>query len=130
MPSPASDPDDLDSLRRRVAELEAQLHPAKTVATAGGAAVNGNVNAGGHFIGRDFIQTIQQVLAPGDDPAQAEAIVGHYMHAQAMALAGLKLSEIDPTLDRSQRSPLQLADVYVPLNTTHRLPEEIGRAHV
>ena len=56
MHSPASDPDDLGSLRRRVAELEAQLHPAKNVATAGGAAVNGNVTAGGHFIGRDFIQ--------------------------------------------------------------------------
>ncbi|MBL8373315.1 MAG: hypothetical protein JNL91_01820, partial [Candidatus Accumulibacter sp.] len=50
--------------------------------TGGGAAVDGPLDVGGHFIGRDFVQIIQQVFR-GDDPREASEVIAHYVHALA-----------------------------------------------
>ena len=90
------------------------------VATQGGAVVGGSVEigGGGHFIGRDFIQFVTQAAGRGDDPEEVKSVIGLYLHALAIDLAGLKLGEIDASTDRAKQTPLQLADIYVPLDTT------------
>ncbi|MGZ8218754.1 hypothetical protein, partial [Methylomagnum sp.] len=109
---------DVAALQRQIEELQAQLAAAQRIDTGGGAVVEGAVRtSGGHFIGRDFIQTITQVVRPGEDEEEAKSVIAHYLHALASDLAGLKLGEIDGSAD-PKREPLQLADVYVPLNTT------------
>jgi predicted NACHT family NTPase len=42
----------------------------------------------------------------------------------ATDLAGLKLGEIDASADPARQTPLQLADIYVPLDTTLRIPQD------
>jgi hypothetical protein len=64
MASKPIDPNDIEALQRQIAELQAQLSAAQqadtTIATQGGAAVQGGIRVGnGHFIGRDFIQTVR-----------------------------------------------------------------------
>jgi hypothetical protein len=117
---------ELEETKRREAELQTQLaavqgkgNAAPNIDSGGGAVVEGAVRtAGGHFIGRDFIQTVTQVVQRGEDEEEAKSVIAHYLHALAADLAGLKLGEIDAATDRTRQEPLQLADVYVPLNTT------------
>ncbi|MBN8456211.1 NACHT domain-containing protein, partial [Accumulibacter sp.] len=125
--------DDIVRLQRQIAELQAQLaarqqgdagHPAPAIDTGGGAVVDGAVNASGHFIGRDFIQVINRIVPQGEDPAEARAVIAHYLAALAGDLAGLKLGEIDLSACDGRREPLQLADVYVPLATQLHIPQE------
>ncbi len=78
---------------------------------------------GGHVIGRDFIQHIMQVAQPGEDPAELQSVVASYLDSLANDLAGIKLGDIDDAPDQSRQTPLQLADIYVPLNTNLRLPK-------
>lgn len=94
------------------------------IATQGGAAVQGPVEVGGHFIGRDFIQVITQVVHTGEDPDEAQSVIAHYLDALAADLVGLKLGEIDVSTKQTDREPLQLADVYVPLDTHLRIPAD------
>ncbi len=96
-----------------------------TIATQGGAVIEGAVEVhNGHFIGRDFIQTITQVIQGGEDPEEAKSVIALYLHALAADLAGLRLGEIDSSVDESRREPLQLSDVYVPLDTTLHIPAD------
>lgn len=98
----------------------------QTIIHAGGAYVAGPVQvANGHFIGRDFVQFVTQIAQSGDDAEEAKSVIALYLHALSVDLAGLKLGEIDTFTDKNQRSPLQLADIYVPLDTTLSIP---GRA--
>ncbi len=96
--------------------------------TGGGAAFAGAVQAGGHVIGRDFIQYITQVVRSGEDAEEARSVVAAYLHALAGDLAGLKLGEIDASAISPdiRREPLQLADVYVPLDTTLQIPKDMS----
>ena len=94
------------------------------IATQGGAAVQGSVEVGGHFIGRDFIQVITQVVHAGEDPDEVRSVIAHYLDALAAELAGLKLGEIDVSAQETKREPLQLADVYVPLDTHLPIPTD------
>ncbi|HCN69635.1 MAG TPA: hypothetical protein DIT03_15635, partial [Candidatus Accumulibacter sp.] len=96
--------------------------------TGGGAAVAGAVNAGGHFIGRDFVQVVNRIVHRGEDPADANAVIAHYLAALANDLAGLRLGEIDLSASDGRREPLQLADVYVPLATQLHIPQEMTLA--
>ncbi len=89
--------------------------------TGGGAAISGPVEVGGHFIGRDFVQIIHQSCR-GDDRDEASEVIAHYVAALASDLAGLSLGEIDVAASETKREPLQLADVYVPLDTHLRIP--------
>ena len=74
----------------------APINTGTTVATEGGAFVDGAVEVrNGHFIGRDFIQYITQVVQGGEDPEEAKSVIALYLHALAADLAGLKLGEID-----------------------------------
>ncbi len=126
MASETSPEQQLAALRRQMAALEAQIaaQPAATTHTAGGAAIQGGVKTqGGHFIGRDFIQHVQQVVQQGEDTAQLQSVVASYLDSLANELAGIKLGEIDDAPDQSRQTPLQLADIYVPLNTSLRIPK-------
>ncbi|MGH8590606.1 MAG: NACHT domain-containing protein, partial [Gammaproteobacteria bacterium] len=96
----------------------------QTIATQGGAAVQGAVQAGGHFIGRDFVQFVTKVIQGNEDPEEAKSIIALYLHALVTDLAGLKLGEIDTSADQTRQTPLQLADIYVPLDTTLHIPKD------
>lgn len=129
----APTPTDIDALQRQIAELQAQLAAAqqekpigRAVSTQGGAFVEGAVEVRkGHFIGRDFIPTITNVIQGVEDPEEAKSVIALYLHALAADLAGLRLGEIDVAAKETSREPLQLADVYVALDTTHSIPMEM-----
>ena len=98
-----------------------------TIATQGGAVIEGAVAVrNGHFIGRDFIQTITQIIQGGEDPEEAKSVIALYLHALVADLAGLRLGEIDVGAQETRREPLQLADVYVPLDTTLSIPADLA----
>lgn len=133
MAAESSNPNDIADLQRQIAELQARLaaqqeadgdQPRTTIDTQGGAAVEGSVAAGGHFIGRDFIQIVAQLVQRDEDPGEFQAVIAHYLAALAGDLAGLKLGEIDVAASDTRREPLQLADVYVPLATQLHIPQE------
>jgi HrpA-like RNA helicase len=131
---------DIETLQRKIAELEAQVaslqktdesHPNPTeqaasqaVNTQGGTNFAGPVTAARDVIGRDLVYIITQIIHSGEDPEEAKSVIAAYLQALAADLAGLKLSEIDIAADQTRKPPLQLADVYVPLNTTLRIPKE------
>ena len=142
--SPATDPDDdsAAAIQRQIAELQGKLarkqaataesaaspKPRKAattrVKTGGGAAVLGSVKlSNGHFIGRDSIHIVNQVIKKGEDAEDAQLALASYLHALATDLAGLRLGEIDASTDQTRQTPLQLPDIYVALDTTYRLPE-------
>jgi formylglycine-generating enzyme required for sulfatase activity len=113
-------------LARKNAETAAIAKPAKPQKSAtdinagGGAAVQGSVKLkNGHFIGRDSIKVINQIVS--EDTKGAQLALASYLHALATDLAGLQLGEIDPSINQTQQKPLQLPDIYVPLNTTLNL---------
>ncbi len=129
--------DDIVRLQRQIADLQAQLsarqqgdagQAAQAIDTGGGAHVGGSVTAGGHFIGRDFVQVVNRIVHRGEDPAEAKAVIAHYLAALAGDLAGLRLGEIDLSASDGRREPLQLADVYVPLATQLHIPQEMTLA--
>ncbi len=120
--------DALKAAQREIEELKAQLAAARgealppsanNVHTSGGAVVGQSVQVGnGHFIGRDYIASVTNIVQSGEDKAHVENIIALYLHTLRDDLAGLRLGEIDGGLDPTRREPLQLSDVYVPLNTT------------
>ncbi len=97
----------------------ASIDTSKKIETQGGAVIEGSVRVrSGHFIGRDFVQYVTQIIQGGEDPEEAKSVIALYLHALATDLAGVKLGEIDSSVDQTRREPLQLADIYVPLDTT------------
>lgn len=120
--------DEIEALKRRIAELEAlqaaQVDPDQStrIKTGGGAVVGNSVQvANGHFIGRDYVASVTNIVQSGEDKAHIENVIALYLHTLCHDLAGLRLGEIDGSLDHSRREPLQLSDVYVPLNTILRM---------
>jgi hypothetical protein len=101
------------------------LNTGTSITTQGGAVALGSVEVGGHFIGRDFIQSVTQVVHSDEDPEEAKSVIAHYLYALSNDLTGLKLGEIDVAAKDTSREPLQLADVYVPLNTHLQIPTDI-----
>ena len=89
---------------------------------------HGSVNAGGHVIGRDFVQYVTQIIQGGEDPEEAKSVIALYLHALTADLAGVRLGEIDASVDQTRRDPLQLADIYVPLDTTLHIPKDTALA--
>ena len=79
-----------------------------------------------------FRQLMEELDALPDESAQtlstatgpAESIITAYLEALSKDLAGLKLGEIDTSPDTSRKQPLQLADVYVPLNAELHIPKD------
>jgi hypothetical protein len=118
----------IEQLQRQIAELQAKLAAVQATSVSGeGAVVVGSVEVrDGHFIGRDLIETLNQIIINGEDPTEAQSVVAAYLQALAFDLAGLKLGEIDDATDPTKNQPLQLNDVYVPLNTTLHIPEDMG----
>ena len=152
MESKPFDLNDVEALRRRIAELEAaqqaSVSGSGAVAQSGGEALgersvkvagpnSGMINTGtqsiatqgGHVIGRDFVQFVIAITQVGEDPEEAKSVIALYLHALAADLAGLKLGEIDGSADQTRQTPLQLADIYVPLDTTLRIPNGATLAH-
>ena len=77
----------------------------------------------GHVIGGDFVTIVNQAAPAGDDPDEAKAVIAVYLQALSADLAGMKLGEIDASTDGTRQTPLQLADIYVPLATRLQIPE-------
>jgi formylglycine-generating enzyme required for sulfatase activity len=142
MGSQPNDPNDVEALQRQIAELQAKLAAAqqatvtvegdnfasidasKKIETQGGAVIEGSVRVrNGHFIGRDFVQYVTQIIQGSEDPEEAKSVISLYLHALATDLAGVRLGEIDSSIDQTRRDPLQLADIYVPLDTTLQIPK-------
>ncbi|WP_313954201.1 NACHT domain-containing protein, partial [Accumulibacter sp.] len=65
---------------------------------------------------------------PGNDSGEQDSVIALYLQALATDLAGLKLGEIDASADPARQTPLQLADIYVPLDTTLQIPENTSLA--
>ena len=156
MSSTQNDQPDVEDLQRQIAELQSQLAAAKqaqggtatgergvpvagnnaapintgtTIATKGGAVIEGAVEvSNGHFIGRDLVQYITQIIQGGEDPEEAKSVIALYLHALVADLASLRLGEIDSSVDESRREPLQLSDVFVALDTTESIPQESSLA--
>ena len=82
------------------------INTGTSIATQGGAVVSGSVEAGNHFIGRDFIQTVTQVVHSDEDPEEAKSVIAHYLYALANELSGLKLGEIDVAAKETRREPM------------------------
>jgi formylglycine-generating enzyme required for sulfatase activity len=145
------DPADVEAILRENAELKAQLAAAReqasvadgqaglpgagsgaatpTIATHGGAFVHGAVRVrNGHFIGRDLVQVFNTIVKKGEDVEEAKSVIALYVQAFAVDLSGLKLGEIDSSVDQTHQTPLQLADIYVPLDTTQRIPRDLTLA--
>ena len=108
-PSIPGNADDIVRLQRQIAELQAQLaarqqgdadHPAPAVDTGGGAVVAGALNAGGNFIGRDFVQVINRIVHRGEDPGEANAVIAHYL----AALAGAQDARFAPSARPARRT--------------------------
>lgn len=131
-----SDPkDEIEALKRRIAELEAQqasqvgstapLDRLTQVKTDGGAVIGSSVRMGnGHFIGRDYIAQLTQIVHGGEREEDAKNSIALYLHTLRAELSGLPLGEIDTQTDRAQRNALTLRDVYVPLATTLRIDDQ------
>ena len=92
------------------------------IRTDGGAYFADSVSAGGHVIGRDLVQYVTQIIQSGEDPEEAKSVIAAYLQALVDDLAGLNLGEIDASAKDPKREPLQLADIYVPLDTTLHIP--------
>ncbi len=133
-----SDSNDIEILQRQMAELQAKLDAArevgagrddtastdgKTIDTQGGAFVEKDVEViNGHFIGRDFVQIVTR---SSEDPEEAKSVIALYLHALSLDLSGLKLGEVDASTEQARQSPLQLADIFVPLDTTLSIPGDM-----
>ncbi len=98
--------------------------PAKPALQTGGGAVFKQqvTTTQGHVIGRDFVQLIEHMTVQGEDAQHATLALASYLHVLSLDLAGLKLGDIDASNDQTRQEPLQLADIYVPLNTTLDIP--------
>ena len=104
-------------------------HGTSTISTQGGSAVLGAVEVrNGHFIGRELIQVITSVLTKDDDAEEAKSVIALYVKTLAVELSGLKLGEVDLSADQTRQTPLQLADIYVPLDTTLRISRDMTLA--
>lgn len=95
------------------------------IATSGGAVVGNGVRvSNGHFIGRDYIAQLTQIVQGGEREEDVNNSIALYLHVLRQELSGLPLGEIDTQIDRAQREALTLRDVYVPLNTTLHIDAE------
>jgi hypothetical protein len=122
MASRPTDPVDADAPQRK---NRVRARKTTKIRTGGGAAIGGSVKTrGGHFIGRDFIQIIRNEVHRGEDPAEAESVIAHYLDTLARDLAGLKLGTIDTSAAQAHKDVLELADVYVALNTQLDIPDD------
>lgn len=121
------------------AELQALLaaaQPALPVAAApsiqtqGGAGIDGSVSVqgGGHFIGRDYIVNVVGQVLPSDvDQKEAVAVIAQYLDGLVAELKGLRLYNVDEDIDPNQ-NPLELRDIYVPLDTEEVIPAKLTLA--
>lgn len=134
--------DDIAALQRQIAELQAQLAakqsapapepplvPAPTIHIGGGATFLAEVRAEtGHVIGRDYIvNVVGQVLPSEVDQKEAVAVVAQYLDGLVAELKGLRLYNVDEDIDPNQ-NPLELRDIYVPLDTEEIIPAKLTLA--
>ncbi len=83
---------------------------------------------GGDFVGRDKIVHGDEVhgdkILDGRDPTEERQILVAYLRHVTRDCANLKLEAVDQSAARPDREPLQLADVYVDLDTDLLIPQE------
>ena len=110
----------IEAFKRQIAELQAKLEAAEKAKAP--VVFQETVKAERDVVAGD--KTTHNYYLQGEPPDPAESIITAYLDALSKDLAGLKLGEIDTSPDTSRKQPLQLADVYVPLNTTRFIPED------
>ena len=124
------------ALAAEVQALLAAAQPALPVAAApsiqtqGGAGIDGSVSVqgGGHFIGRDYIVNVVGQVLPSDvDQKEAVAVIAQYLDGLVAELKGLRLYNVDEGIDPNQ-NPLELRDIYVPLDTEEIIPAKLTLA--
>ena len=91
-----------------------------------GPGTRAEIRIDGHIIGRDFVQIIQHATPPGHDAQHAQNVIARYLHALAIDVAGVNVNIIHAVADPSRQAPLELADIYVPLDTTLRVAEDLS----
>ncbi|MDD2775296.1 MAG: SUMF1/EgtB/PvdO family nonheme iron enzyme [Gallionella sp.] len=123
-----------------VAKYRASVEGAGAIAQGGGDALgqgsvkveganSGDINTGTQVLGNvETFVALQHITQTGEDPKIAQSVIVHYLSALATDLAGLKLGEIDGAINQAQQKPLELADIYVPLDTTLNIPKKISLA--
>jgi hypothetical protein len=97
-----------------------------TAVGAGGVYVGGqntgNINSGTQFITNRHVTHFTGITV---DRNKAKQIIAKYLDALVSDLAGLKLGEIDAAAANTRQSPLQLADIYVPLDIALHITEGV-----
>jgi formylglycine-generating enzyme required for sulfatase activity len=98
---------------------------------AGGALAQGtNATAvvGGIFVSGNNTGPLTHIVNNHITPApqdgdEAQTVITTYLQAMVRELSGLRLGQVDASADASRHEPFQLADIYVPLNTTLQIDE-------
>ncbi len=104
----------IDHFTQQLDKLQAKglIRAASAAASAAGS--EGSVASTRTHVGPGGVQD--------DDAEGARLSLPSYLQALATDLAGLRLGEIDASIDPTRQTPLQLPDIHVPLDTTFRLP--------
>ncbi|MCX7108537.1 MAG: hypothetical protein NTX45_00105, partial [Proteobacteria bacterium] len=95
----------IEAYERQIAELQAKLEAAKKAKAP--VIFQEPVKAEQDVVAGD--KTTHNYYLQGEFPDPAESIITAYLEALSKDLAGLKLGEIDSSLDTSRKQPLQLA---------------------
>jgi formylglycine-generating enzyme required for sulfatase activity len=94
----------------------------QAIETSGGGVFQAPVHAGGNVIGRDLHNHFH---THGANISEASSVIGAYLRTLRTELTGLQLGEIDTSVDQAQNDPLELIDIYVPLDTTLFVPKHM-----
>ena len=120
----------LDALHQELKSLGSKI----TINTDGGTYIAGNVNAqGDNVMGDKIVKTLIQSLTivyGKTDPSEERGWLASYLRYVIADCSGLNLQAIDESAahvdrDGARREPPKLADVYIDLDTTLRVPSKI-----
>ncbi|KKW17061.1 MAG: Signal transduction protein [Candidatus Magasanikbacteria bacterium GW2011_GWA2_50_22] len=84
--------------------------------TGGGQAVM----VGGDCTVRNYVLNVQQ--SADESAAETQSVIKRYLLTLAREISGLKLGEIDVSTDGIRCDPLQISDIYIPLDTQLQIP--------
>lgn len=111
-----AEPTEIEALQRQIAELQVQLAAAQAggnatprTDTGGGAVVEGAVRtSGGHFIGRDFIQTVTQVVQAGEDEEEAKSVIKSLQYLPGHSDLSMTIEYVHPEMPQLRLQQLKL----------------------
>ncbi len=109
-----------ERLRKLEAERDAERHKS-TVDTGGGAHVEGGVQSGRDFVGRDKHEHHYHGATGPVETEKAEAL---YRESIADRCGVVPLQSVDVSPSGGQAKPLSLAEIYISLDTSKHAPVE------